>query len=496
MKRLAVFVLLLLSPAWGETGDLAGRIAFLLSESPAARRATWGVQIADLETGEILCDLNSEKLFVPASNTKLFSTALGLMRLGPDHRFETRVVAEKAPDARGRVAGDLVLVGGGDPNLSARPIPYRIEDGTGNPLQPIEDLADQIVARGVRRIEGDVIGDDTAYVRAPYPEGWAIGDALWEYGAPVSALTLHDNTFALSIRPGARLGDPAIIVSRPPVPFYRIENRARTRDGGERKLWIDREPGSRELRVWGTIPRGDSGERHLVAIAEPALYAAQALHSALARRGVAILGKARARHALAMDFDDLERGQPRPQPKGVELAKRISPPLLESLRIINKVSQNLHAELMLLEVGRVRRNIGSREAGLAEMQAFLSEAGIDREEFDWSDGSGLSRLNLVSPRAIVRLLRFVYDGPQRENWLGLMPVGGEDGTLRLRFDGAPARGRILAKTGTLSHVSALSGYVMRPAGGPLAFSILVNNYGGPAWAIRAAIDKICDWMVE
>jgi D-alanyl-D-alanine carboxypeptidase/D-alanyl-D-alanine-endopeptidase (penicillin-binding protein 4) len=476
--------------------ELPEKIQAAIDASPVARNAFWGIRIVDLDSGAVLYDLNAGRFFVPASNTKLFTTALGLMRLGPDYRYRTTVLAGRAPDAAGAVP-DLRLVGGGDPNLSARAIPYRTGPITGDPLAAVEDLADQLVARGVRRVNGGIIGDDTAYVWAPFPDGWSIDDPLWEYGAPVSALTLNDNAFTLSVRPGERAGDLARVALEPGLEFYRIDNRVRTvAAGGPRRLQIDREPGSRQLRLWGTLPLGDEGRTTLLGIDDPAAYAASALARALARRGVAISGGVRAEHLFPNQIEDLAKGPVPAPPAGIELARRESAPLFEDLRITAKVSQNLHAELTLRAVARARRGIGSREAGLEEMRTFLDEAGIDRAAYNFADGSGLARLNLVTPAAVVQLLRYMWASPARENWSAILPVAAGDGTLANRFSGTAAAGRIRAKTGSLSHVSALSGYAARAGGGRLAFAILVNNYNGSTAEVRGAMDKICSLIVE
>jgi len=478
MTRLA---LLLLLAGLASAQPLKERIQRLLESSGGAQRAFWGIVVFDLEKDAPLVRINADRFFVPASNTKLFTTALGLSRLGPDHCFQTTVLAATAPDPSGRIAGDLRLIGGGDPTLSARAVPYQKGPIIGNPLQAIEALADQVVARGVRRVAGDIVGDDTAYVWAPYPDGWAQEDALWEYGAPVSALVVNDNALSLSLRPAGRT--VALWLS-PALEYYAIDNRVQVGPGLERKIQIERLAGSRQLRLWGSMPADDpKGTERLIALDDPALYAAFALADALTLRGVVISGCPVARHRFA-NQDNLA------PPGGVELARRTSPPLLEILRIIDKVSQNLHAELVLREVARVRRNIGSREAGLEESRQFLAEAGVEESGYRFEDGSGLSRLNLVTPDTVIRLLRHMHGSPYREAWLGLLPVGGEDGTLSTRFDGNPAARRIRAKTGTVSHVSALSGYADSASRGRLAFSILVNNYNAPASEIRTVIDRI------
>jgi D-alanyl-D-alanine carboxypeptidase/D-alanyl-D-alanine-endopeptidase (penicillin-binding protein 4) len=478
-RTLYIFLFLLGGLA---AADLPGKIQRVLDGATGMRRGFVGLQIVNLGTGAVLFESNADHLFVPASNTKLFTTALGLMRLGPDYKFHTTVVASGQPDADGRIAGAVSLVGDGDPNLSGRELPYRVDSPRGEGLRAIEDLAAQIVARGVRRIDGDIVGDDSAYVWEPYPEGWGQGDALWEYGAPVSALTINDNAFILNLYPG----DPARISIEPPLEFYQIDNLVES--GSPKKIKIGRDAGSRQLRIWGTLPPKDPGLSEILAIHDPALYAAVALRDALTRRGVAIQGAAVARHSLP--------GAPVTPTTGLELARLDSLPLLENLRVMAKVSQNLHAELILRAVARAQRGAGSREAGIQEMRVFLKEAGLPSGDYQLADGSGLSRTSLVTPGAVMKLLRFMYSSPLRENWLSLLPVGGEDGTLRLRLRGTVAAGRIHAKTGSLTHVTALSGYAERRDGTVLAFSFIANNQSAPGGEVRAVLDKICVLMTE
>ena len=489
-------LLLLMSHALAAAPPLRQRIDRIREASPAARRAHWGIHVVDLASGKTLYARNETSYFVPASNTKLFSTSLALVRLGPDHRFRTLVIAERSPDSAGRVAGDLILYGGGDPTLSGRPIPYEKGAAMGDPLAAIDELAGRTFARGLRRVDGDVIGDDTAYLWDPYPDGWAQNDTIWEYGAPVSALTVNDNTISLTLRPGAAADEPARISMSPPLEYYQIENRVRTVDKGGRRIWLDRPAGSRELRIWGTIPRSGGAATQLLAIDDPALYAALAFRDALERRGVMIRGRAVARHRPVNEAGDPAKGIPPQPPAGVELARRESPPLIETLRVVNKISQNLQAELVLREVGRARRGAGSREAGLEELKAMLSEAGAAAEDYHFEDGSGLSRLTLVTPALATRLLRFVRSTPNGADWVKLMPVGGGDGTLADRFEGQPAAARIHAKTGSLSHVSALSGYVEREGSPARVFSIMVNNYNCPTSEIRRVIDKMALALVD
>lgn len=488
MKGIAAALALACAGALG-AASLDEQITRLVDTAPAARGAFWGIDIVDLSSGQTLYARNADRLFVPASNVKLFTLALALMRLGPDFKFETRVLADAPPDAAGVVRSGLRLIGGGDPNLSGRAIPYRNGAAAGNPLAAIEDLADQVVKHGVKRVEGGIVGDDTWYLWEPYPEGWAADDTEYDYGAPVSALSVNDNAFTLTVRPGAQVGDPGELSLSPPLEYYDIDNRVRTVAlRGERKIHWDRRPGEPQLRLWGTIPLRDPGESQGLAIDDPAEYAARALRRALEDRGVLVEGRVRARHRV--------EDQQWTAPAGVELAWHGSAPLLEDLRITAKVSQNLHAELALRAVARQRRNAGSREAGLEEMKAFLGENGIGSDSYQFNDGSGLARLDLATPAAVIRLLRAMYASPVREEWIGLLPVGGQDGSLSTRFADLPALGRIHAKTGTLTHVSALSGYAQRRDGTWVAFSILVNNHNAPAADVRGIIDRICTLIVE
>ncbi|HLI86932.1 MAG TPA: D-alanyl-D-alanine carboxypeptidase/D-alanyl-D-alanine-endopeptidase [Bryobacteraceae bacterium] len=476
---------------------LARQVPAAIEASPAARSAFWGIEIFDLARGRIVYAHDDTHLFVPASNAKLFTAALALDRLGPDYRFVTRVLSATAPDSDGVIHGPVRLVGGGDPNLSARAAPYQapnpIKPGGAalDPLIRLEGLADQVAAHGVKRIAGDIVGDDSWYVWEPYPEGWAVDDLQYDYGAPVSALTINDNTITLGMQPGAQPGELARLSLVPALEFYQIDNRIETVAArGERKIRIGREPGSKQLRVWGSLPVDGPGEAADLAIDDPAEYAALALRRALENRGIVVTGGVRARHLYPGEAAAETAGDP------FELARHDSAPLIDDLGITAKVSQNLHAELALRAVGRARRGVGSREAGLEEMKDFLRQVGIAEDAYSFRDGSGLDRADLVTPRAIVALLRYMYESPNRQSWIGLLPIGGEDGTLARRFADGPAAGRIHAKTGSLARVASLSGYAQRRDGSWVAFSILANNFNAPAASIRGVIDRICTLILK
>jgi D-alanyl-D-alanine carboxypeptidase/D-alanyl-D-alanine-endopeptidase (penicillin-binding protein 4) len=471
---LALFALVSCSAA-----DLAHRLDALIDDNRAMGFA--GIHVVDLASGRTLYRRNEDQLFLPASNLKLFTTALALDRLGADYRFLTRLVREPS--------GDLLLVGSGDPSLSGRVFPYQKDAPSGPPLQAIEDLAEQAVVSGVQRIDGDIVGDDRLYPWDPYPPSWTQDDALRDYGAPVSALTVSENVVTISIEPGVRAGEPASLSLQPALEYFTIDNRVLTGTrGGEASVRIRRIPGSRQWLLTGSVPAGHAAIPEIIPVDDPALYAASALYDALVRRGVVIRGHAVARHrSLAEGYDS---------PAGDVIAMRTSPPLGDILQVMDKVSQNLFAELMLREVGRATRRDGTEEAGLAELAAFMTGMGASAGDWRLEDGSGLSRNAMVTPRLMTKLLARLYASKNRELWMSLLPAGGEDGTLDQRLCCFSGGQGIRAKTGSLARGLALSGYAESKAHGALAFSILVNNFSAPPTAVRQWIDRIATVLLE
>lgn len=477
MKKLLALLLLLTVPAW-TAPPLSSRIRAAIQASPVARSAFWGIQVTDLQTGAILFSLNADHFFVPASNTKLFTTALALARLGPDFKVKTVVSSEAPLDAAGRIAGNLVLIGNGDANLSGRAIPYDVAAEKGDPLTAMQGLAGKLYDRGLRQVDGNVIGDDTAFVWEPFGPGWGIDDPVTSDGAAIGALEVNDNSISLNILPGVTEGDAARLAFDPPLEVFTVVNRLQTSGAAPREIHVERQAGSNILRVWGTIPPADPGLTESLSVDDPARYAALALIDAMRSKGIVVNGTAMVRHRYPGIASS-------PVYQGEELVERESAPLRDDLQVTDKVSQNLHAEMLLRLVGK-----GNRRDGLAELQEFLAVAGIDAKEVSLRDGSGMSRQNVVTPHAIAQLLTYMAKSPQSEIWTSLLPVAGVDGSLRERFLKSREKGRLSAKTGTLSHVSALSGYATRRNGRRVVFSIMVNNYSGSSLDIRTVIDKI------
>jgi len=454
---------------------LSQRLEAILRRSEA-RHGFWGIEVVQLPRGRRLYARDVDHLFLPASNMKLFTAAAALEKLGPDFVFRTTVESPAAPDAAGRV-GELVLVGRGDPNLGSRVLPYQVKTERQSPADRIFlELADQVKARGVREVSGDLIADDSYFLYEPYSHTWTLEDLVWGYGAPVTALAFNDNALLMRVRPASRVGDPAQ-VSLDPVPdYYRLTNRLVTSAAGsEKQLWGERAPGSRDLTLWGQIPVDNPEDGEAVAIENPPQLVGELFRKALEARSIAVRGSVVVRHFTPVEASPgLQPSSP--APARVVLAEHVSPPLREGLKVLNKVSQNLHAEMLLRTLGREVKSSGSPTAGLEVLQEFTAQAGIAPEEFRFADGSGLSREALVAPHALIKLLEYMARSPRFGAFYDSLPVAGVDGTLAERFQGTRAEGRIHAKTGTLEHTNALSGYLDLPSGKRLAFSIIGNSH--------------------
>ena len=489
---------------------LQERIAGVLS-APDLARGFWGVEVMSLSTGEALYSQNADKLFTPASNTKLFTTAAALALIGPDYKFRTTVETTGTLDRYGRLNGDLVLVGHGDPNLSGRELPYDLRtQRNDDPIQALEMLADALVQKGVKYVDGDIVADDSYFAFERYGEGWSQDDLVWADGAPVSALTINDNVVFVNILPADRPGEKAFVSIKPFADYYRIDNRVITTPAGTgRKFFVNREPGSTVITLWGNMPLDDPGTNEALAIEDPAEFAAVLFRQLLERRGIVIYGRQRTRHtelATLSTFtataiapsrggsDGLTRPLKSDQP--LILASYESKPLLEDVRVINKVSQNLHAEILLRLLGRERGNAGTIEGGLEVLREFLTQAGISNDQYVFYDGSGLSRQNLVTPHAIVQMLRYASAQPWGAAYKSTFPLSGVDGSLSDRLNAPRLRSRILAKTGSLGGVKTLSGYATTDAGQTVVFSILSNNFNLPAKRVTDTIDQIVQAIVE
>lgn len=472
----------------GTRARLRAAIEAVLAE-PGADKSDWGILIVDQSSGETLYQRNATHFFTPASNAKLFTSALALAALGPDFRWRTTLETSGEIDPTGTLHGDLVLVGRGDPNLSNRKFPFgEKEEFDGPPEKVLADLADQAVARGLKQIAGDVVADDTYFTYDRYPPGWSVGDMTEDYGAPVSAIVVDDNTLEVDVSPGANPGDPASFEVLPWAGFYHFVDQAATGAAGSAtKVELRREPDGLEVRLTGQIGAGAQAVKLDLAVEQPARFAAALLKRLLEQRGVAVYGQSRAVHWLP--------GEPAPQEASRQVvAEHDSPTLGEALRYLLKVSQNLHAECLLRTVAHEKSGVGSRRNGLELERQFLAGIGI-ADDVALFDGSGLSRSDLVTPQAVVALLRYAASQSWGPVLIDALPVAGQDGTLEHRMKDTVAAGRVIAKTGTLIHDNSLSGYATTPSGRHMVFSILANN-DPPARRFTPFVDRIAVAMVE
>ncbi len=476
---------------------------------PELQRGQVGIKINSLDTGKTLFEQNAEKYFMPASNMKSYTIAAAIERLSPDFKFVTSVYAAPV-DASGTIKGDLTIFGRGDVSFSSA-----FYDGDN--YKAINALADKIAQAGVKRVEGNLIGDESYFRGSAFPDGWEWDDLQWYYGAEVSALPFNDNAVELKITPNTQLGMPCITTISPPNSLVRIVNFSQTISSGEKRMIsVAKKLDSNEIEISGTMPADDKGYTGNIALTKPAeLFVAQ-LKNALQQKGIVVAGQTR-----VIDYKTLMQNNLPPSParskivllplndyvSPKEIVSFESPPLSVIAAKTLKPSQNMYTETILRELGEQYgrkqemsltidadalaqiNKMTSAEIGLQTVQRFLTEIGIPADSVIQHDGSGLSRHNLITPSSAVQLYTYMSKSRNANVWRDALTIAGVDGTLRNRFKNTAAADNVRGKTGTIDQVSALSGYVTTAAGERLVFSILVNGVNNSRQR-EAAIDEI------
>ena len=481
LKRLLPLALLTLTvpvlaagqpPAAVAAPSLQQQIEALLGQAPKGTR--FGLIVAD-DQGRVLVSVNPDMRFMPASNTKLFTTAAALALLPGIDRPDLAGGAQVFLVTRDRPAPkDVVLYGRGDALLSSAP------DCKTDCLATLADA----VARKTRSV-GDVIGDDSYFPDQRWSAGMSWNN-IGDYNATAaSALSLDANELMITVTPGA-VGAPAQVAV---PPYLTVESQAGTLSaGGATSLKLEHQINTRSFRLYGSIPADAPPWTARVGIDDPAHYAATVFAQMLRDRGVTVSGSAKVRHQPVLDQGGLNAitaaNEMVVATWGKPLAGLVPPPIIDQIALINKPSQNLYAELLLRRIGRMNGS-GSVEDGLKLERAFYIGVGVPAGGFDLYDGSGMSTYNRVSPRAMLALLRWGMMQPWGQVWLASFPVAGRDGTLKRRFIGTALEGRMMAKTGTLNATNALSGTLATATGRTLTFAFFANDVPDGTSAVPA-----------
>ena len=455
-------------------------------DQPRFAAAMWGIKVESMESGKVLYERNAAKLFSPASNSKLYTVALGFEALGADYQTHTSLYARKKPGRGGVLKSDLVIYGRGDPGVNARLHNNDI-------FAALQPLATAVRNAGIRKISGDLIADESYFHGSPYGSGWSWDDMENYYGAEISALTLNDNCAQITVKPGDRVGAPCRLSLSPGNSYVILSNLTTTGAAGSRRaIHLYRPLEQNLVYVRGQVGIGQPEVTEDVTLHDPAGFFAMMFREALRRQGIKVTGKTRAIH-----WQEREKA-PFEEKDWIEIGSMASQPMSQIAREILKPSQNLYTDLLLAQIGERNRGpdenkeITSEDLGIRALDRFLPQAGIKKGDVLFEEGSGLSRNNLTTPNATVALLRYMNGRPSAAAYKEALPIAGVDGTMRNRLKGTSAEGNARAKTGTLRWANSLSGHLTTAAGEHLIFSIMLNRYHNsePAHSARAEIDTI------
>lgn len=440
---------------------------------PNFSNAHWGVLIQSLETGEYFYKRNENKLFMPASNLKLFTSSAGLVLLGDDYRFTTNVFMRGRMDGS-TLIGDIVVQGRGDPTLSGRFYKNDV-------LKVFSDWADSLLRLGIDEITGNIIGDDNEFDDLGLGAGWQWDYESDWYAAQSSALSFNDNCIDITVTADKLTAQSKININ-PDTKYAVIVNKVSVvNDDSVTAIDVYRERGTNVITVYGTIKKSDS-LKTFVTVNNPTQYTMVVLKEVLESKGIIVGG-------FPMDIDDLST--PIEEYELSNLFTHFSPKLREIVKVINKNSQNFFTEQLLKTIGLEINHYGSAENGIETCNSVFQEMGINPENMIMVDGSGLSRLNLVSPKQIISILNFMYQHKYYLPFYNSLPIAGVDGSIANRMKGTKAENNVRAKTGFIGSARSLSGYVTTGDNEPVAFSMIVNNFTVPLKLAENIQDLVC-----
>ncbi len=450
---------------------------------PSFHRAFWGVKVVSLDTGEVVYERNSHKLFVPASNMKILTAAAVLHLLGEDYVFQTPVTTSGRISG-GVLKGDLVVVGSGDPTIGARFTGDNpVNALSGDPWAVFAGWAENLKKLNILSIEGNIIGNDHFFEQVDFGDGWSWDDLNYAYSAGFGALQFNETSTYMEIRPGKEIGSSAKARLIPQLESMSVESSLQTVNPEcEVKVSVSRE--GRKFFLSGQVPSGTGIFYQAVALPSPTRYFLDMLRETLEKNGISITGK-------SMDCDDLDSCH---QAGERVLFTHTSPPMKDILSVLLAISQNQDAETLFRLLDKKEQEKGD-EGAVKTMEGLLSSMGVPPDAYEISDGSGLSRTNLLAPDTIVRVLQYMYRHDHGQEFMEMLPESGVKGTIKGRMKGTRANEKVYAKTGTLSWVRALSGYLKTEKGETLAFSMLVNNYNQPRQSAEYLQDQALEILV-
>lgn len=447
---------------------------------PKFSNAQIGVEVRSLKTGEKLFALNAEKNLLPASNLKLVTTAAALKLLGLDFRYSTQVVS-LGKMVRSTLKGDLIIRGSGDPTLGS---PSMFPDK--DPTAIFDAWADSLDALGIEKIDGNIIADPNYFTSDVYPLGWSIEDEPYYFATQSSGISFADNAVSVTVTGGLRGGSKPLYELTPETQYFQVNDLAVTRSvpikstdtirSSGNTISITRLPGENTITIQGSIDKGTEAVSEQLSVDDPPTYVATVFRETLEAHGITVTGGA----MTASDLDErINYNQTH------ILINHLSPPLSDIVRVVNKKSHNHFAEQLLRTIGKEVLGKGDWRTGVLAVKRYLTLAGLDPEKIALYDGSGLSRMDLISPSNFVQLLKTIYADPQLYSAFdSSLPVMGIDGTLSARLRDSRASGNVRAKTGSLTGVRSLSGYLTTKDNEPLAFSIIFNNYTTPGSEVQ------------